>query len=74
LEDEKFSQTILRAMRNLRFGTIEIVIHDSKVVRIDRHERIRLDAAPEPQPHSGGKNLNPSGLTEHTEDRVLEDQ
>ena len=74
METREFSQTILRAMRNLQFGSIEIVIHDSKVVRIERHERIRLEAPPESRPHSGGKNLNPTGLTAHTEDRVLEDQ
>jgi hypothetical protein len=41
--DENLLQTIAKAIRNLRFGTLEIVVHDSKVVRIERHERIRLD-------------------------------
>jgi hypothetical protein len=43
MADDVLLQTILRAIRNLRFGTLEIIVHDSKVVRIERHERIRLD-------------------------------
>jgi len=35
-------QEILRAVRNLRFGSVEIVVHDSKVVQIERKEKIRL--------------------------------
>jgi hypothetical protein len=55
MEADELVQTILRAIRNLRFGTLEIVVHDSKVVRIERHERIRLDIESETQPHDGGK-------------------
>lgn len=36
-------QEILRAVRNLRFGSVEIIVHDSKVVQIERKEKIRLD-------------------------------
>jgi hypothetical protein len=54
MESDELFQTILRAIRNLRFGTLEIVVHDSKVVRIERHERIRLDIDSETQPHNGG--------------------
>ena len=54
METEELLQTLLRAIRNLRFGTLEIVVHDSKVVRIERRERIRLDVDSETQPHSGG--------------------
>ena len=54
METDELLQTILRAIRNLRFGTLEIVVHDSKVVRIERRERIRLDVESEPLPHHGG--------------------
>ena len=43
MASDEVLQAILRAIRNLRFGTLEIVVHDSKVVRIERRERIRLD-------------------------------
>ncbi len=32
------------ALRNLRYGTIQLVVHDANVVRIERIERIRLSA------------------------------
>ena len=39
-------QTALRdvelALRNLRYGSIQLVVHDGKIVRIERIERIRL--------------------------------
>ena len=54
MEPEELIQTILSAIRNLRFGTLEVVVHDSKVVRIERRERIRLDIDSETQPHNGG--------------------
>ncbi len=45
--DKKWSpdieQEILRAVRSLRYGSVEIIIHDSKVVQIERKEKIRLD-------------------------------
>jgi hypothetical protein len=43
MESEDIAQTILQAIRNLQYGTLEIVVHDSRVVRIERRERIRLD-------------------------------
>jgi hypothetical protein len=55
MESDELLNTILRAIRNLRFGTLEIVVHDSKVVRIERHERIRLDMESETPPQNGGK-------------------
>jgi hypothetical protein len=36
-------QEILRAVRSLCYGSVEIIIHDSKVVQIERKEKIRLD-------------------------------
>jgi hypothetical protein len=34
---------ILDAVRGIRFGSVEIVIHDSKVVQVIRTEKVRLD-------------------------------
>lgn len=31
------------ALQGIRFGSIEIVIHDSKVVQIERKEKLRFD-------------------------------
>ena len=36
-----------QVLRGLRYGTIQLVVHDAQVVRIERLERIRLTGAPE---------------------------
>ena len=40
-----FGPTVLRALRGLRFGSVEIVVHDGRIVQIERRERLRLDPA-----------------------------
>lgn len=37
-------QAIAQALRELRFGSVEIIVHDSKVVQIERREKMRLEA------------------------------
>jgi hypothetical protein len=37
------AQKILCAIKEIRFGSVEVVIHDSKVVQIERKEKIRFD-------------------------------
>lgn len=42
--DESTLQRLLDAIKGLRYGSVEIVIHDGKVVQIERSEKIRFDA------------------------------
>lgn len=35
-------EEILRAVRNVRFGSVEVTIHDAKVVQVERREKIRF--------------------------------
>ena len=35
------SQEILKAIQNMKFGSIEITIHDSRVVQIEKKEKFR---------------------------------
>jgi len=37
------TQNILRAIQEIRYGSVEITIHDSKVVQIERREKIRIE-------------------------------
>ena len=37
------AEKILHALQEIRFGSVEIIIHDSKVVQIERREKIRID-------------------------------
>lgn len=39
---------VLNALKDLRYGTVEITVHDSRVVEVTRKERQRLDAAAKP--------------------------
>jgi hypothetical protein len=41
--NENIAHKILLAIKDLRFGSVEVVIHDSKVVQIERKEKIRID-------------------------------
>jgi hypothetical protein len=40
-------QALLRelrqALRSIRYGAIELVIHDGRVVQLERHEKVRFD-------------------------------
>ena len=44
--EHEITQKILDALRSIRYGSLEIVIHDAKVVQIERKEKIRF-AVPE---------------------------
>lgn len=41
-------EVVRRALVGLRFGSIEIIVHDSRVVQVERREKVRLtsDAPP----------------------------
>lgn len=39
----RIEQEILRAINGIRYGSMEIIIHDSKVVQIERKEKVRFD-------------------------------
>ena len=39
----QMTQQIIRALQDIRYGSVEIIIHDSKVVQIERKEKIRID-------------------------------
>jgi len=36
-------QKVLHALQGIRYGSVEIVIHDSRIVQIERKEKVRLD-------------------------------
>lgn len=37
-------EAILSAIASLRYGSVEVTVHDGRVVMIDKRERIRLAA------------------------------
>lgn len=36
-------RAIIHALKGIRFGSVEIIVHDSKVVQIERKEKTRFD-------------------------------
>jgi hypothetical protein len=40
---KELSEKILSALSDISYGSVEIIIHDSKVVQIERKEKIRFD-------------------------------
>jgi hypothetical protein len=37
------TEQIVTALQGIRFGSVEITIHESKVVQIERKEKLRFD-------------------------------
>ena len=44
LEPEVLAR-ITEALRSLRFGTVQITVHNARIVQIDRLERVRVPAS-----------------------------
>ncbi len=45
-DHQTIEQAIRLALKDIRFGSVEIIVHDSKVVQIERKEKIRLGSEP----------------------------
>jgi hypothetical protein len=41
--NQDIAHRILLAIKDLRFGSVEVIIHDSRVVQIERKEKIRIE-------------------------------
>ncbi len=41
---------VVQKLQGLRYGVVQIVVHDSQVVQIERTERTRLDRADDGSP------------------------
>lgn len=50
-------EQIAQALRSLRYGTVQITVHNGRVVQIDKVERVRL--APDADPTTGRAAGNP---------------
>ena len=42
IADARLVKHLVEAVKGIRYGSVQITIHDGKVVRIERLERIRL--------------------------------
>ena len=56
-EHEKaWADTLFQAVRGVRYGSVEVRIHDGRVVQIECREKLRLDGAGSPPDHRGRGN------------------
>ncbi len=44
-DSQQASQKILEALQGLRYGAVEITVHDGRIVQIERKEKVRLEVA-----------------------------
>lgn len=44
-EEEKIVQQIIKALKSIRYGQVQITVQDSKVVQIDKLEKFRVNHA-----------------------------
>lgn len=43
LSDANWLEIVRQQVGSLRFGVVEIIVHDSRVTQIEKTERLRLD-------------------------------
>ena len=41
-KSQDIAQHIAAILQEIRFGSIEIVVHDGRIVQIDKHEKFRI--------------------------------
>ena len=46
-DELKWLDLVIQQVSSLRYGVVEIVVHDSRVIQIEKTERVRLEK-PEP--------------------------
>jgi hypothetical protein len=43
-KDKAVERAILEAVRSLRFGSVEVTVHNTHVIHLERREKIRFDS------------------------------
>ena len=46
---EEWLEAVRRQVGSLRFGVVQVVVHDSRVVQIEKTEKIRLEPSAGPR-------------------------
>jgi hypothetical protein len=65
--DGPWERTLLQAVRALRFGSVEVVVHEGRVVQIETREKVRFadDRRPDdrrrPDPRHAAADRTPGG-------------
>ena len=49
-DELKWLDLVIQHVSSLRYGVVEIVVHDSRVIQIEKTERMRLEKQEAPKP------------------------
>ena len=49
-DELKWLDLVIQHVSSLRYGVVEIVVHDSRVIQIEKTERVRLEKQETPKP------------------------
>ncbi|MDQ1909136.1 YezD family protein [Paenibacillus sp. GD4] len=63
--DEVWSKRILQSVNGLEYGTVQIIVHDGRIVQIERTERKRFDSE-----HQARQNTVVRNVTETKQQRT----
>ncbi|WP_445370758.1 YezD family protein [Methylomonas sp. HW2-6] len=44
-QQQELVRQVIAILRGMRFGSVEIVVHDGRVVQIEKHEKFRVKSA-----------------------------
>jgi len=50
-DELKWLELVIQHVGSLRYGVVEIVVHDSRVIQIEKTERVRLEKETDSRPH-----------------------
>lgn len=53
--DTDWERAVLEAIRALRYGSVEIVVHEGRVVQIETREKVRFEEAGRRRPDIRGR-------------------
>jgi hypothetical protein len=49
-DELKWIELVIQHVGSLHYGVVEIVVHDSRVIQIEKTERVRLEKQESPKP------------------------
>jgi hypothetical protein len=63
--DEQWQQAVREGVQGLRFGSVEIVVHEGRVVQVETRAKVRFDGAGRlpTRPRGAGPRNTPAGPT-----------
>jgi len=65
-DESAWTHAVLQAIRGVRYGSVEVRIHDGRVVQIERREKLRLEGAGSLPDHRGCGNNQHRGADRKT--------